>query len=291
MNEIRDILVVLDHRVPQSLAVQHAKLIADVTKSHLHLLICSSKKGATDYLTVARDELFNEGYIVSSQQLSVDKPHRDIIAVQQSRNCQLVIKQHVPESALKRAVMTPDDWQLLRNCPVPVLMVKTETPWLGGVVLAAVDVGNSDVEHRTLNTGIMSVSSEIAELAQCKLHVVCAHPSPMLSSADPVFQLTETIRARYVGKFKEFKDQFSIGDDQVHFEQGPADVIIPFTAKKLKVALTVIGSVGRTGLSASLLGNTAEMILDSLECDVLVVKPNDVIREMAEKVMHLFDGS
>jgi nucleotide-binding universal stress UspA family protein len=289
MNEIKDILVVLDARLPQSLAIQHAKLIVNITKSHLHLLICSDKKSAADYLKKCRDELFNEGYIVSSQQISLDKPHKDVIAVQQARNCQIVIKQHVPESALRRAIITPDDWQLLRNCPVPVLMVKTDTPWLGGSILAAVDVGNSDGEHRALNAGIVSAGQDIATLAMCALHVVCAHPSAMLSSADPVFQLKETIVKRYRDRLAEVQEEFLIDDECIHLEQGPAEVIIPFVAKKLNVALTVIGSVGRTGISASLFGNTAEKILDSLECDVLVIKPGDVVREMADKVSHLFD--
>ncbi|PTQ74340.1 universal stress protein [Pseudomonas sp. GV071] len=287
MNEINDILVVLDSRLPHSLAIQHAKLIANITKSHLHLLICSGKEEAGDYLKKCRDELFNEGYIVSSQQISLDKPHKDVIAVQRTRNCQMVIKQHVPESALRRAIITPDDWQLLRNCPVPVLMVKTRTAWRGGSILAAVDVGNSDGEHRALNTGILSAVRDIAALADCGLHVVCAYPSPMLGSADPVFQLKETIEHRYKNRLVELQHAFVIGDEHVHLEQGPAEVIIPFVANKLKVGLTVIGSVGRTGLSASLFGNTAEKVLDTLECDVLVIKPEDVFREMPDKVKHL----
>jgi hypothetical protein len=34
-----------------------------------------------------------------------------------------------------------------------------------------------------------------------------------------------------------------------------------------------MGSVARTGLKALLIGNSAERILDALDCDVLVVKP------------------
>ena len=35
----------------------------------------------------------------------------------------------------------------------------------------------------------------------------------------------------------------------------------------------VIGTVGRTGLSAALMGNTAEHVIDGLNCDVLALKP------------------
>jgi hypothetical protein len=35
----------------------------------------------------------------------------------------------------------------------------------------------------------------------------------------------------------------------------------------------VLGTVGRTGLSAAFLGNTAEQVIDHLRCDLLVLKP------------------
>lgn len=66
-------------------------------------------------------------------------------------------------------------------------MVKTERPWTGGNILAAVDVGNADGEHRTLHAGIVSHGYDIAGLAKGTLHVVTAHPTPMLSAADPPF--------------------------------------------------------------------------------------------------------
>jgi len=243
--------------------------------------------GANEHLKSCLDDLSSEGYAVGSGQCVESRHYRNILAAQQANNCELVIKQHVPENPLKRALITPEDWQLLRNCPVPVLMIKTDTPWTGGNVLAAVDVGNGDLIHRILHTGIVSISCDIAELAQAQVHVVCAHPSPMLSAADPVFQLRETIKAKYQEKCAYFQEQFSIQDHQLHIEEGPADVIIPFTARKLQAALTVIGSVGRSGLSGALVGNTAEMILDTLDCDILVLKPNDITRGVSDVVLRM----
>ena len=44
-------------------------------------------------------------------------------------------------------------------------------------------------------------------------------------------------------------------------------------ADELDAQLVVLGSVGRTGLTAALIGNTAEHIIDRLDCDVLTLKP------------------
>ena len=42
----------------------------------------------------------------------------------------------------------------------------------------------------------------------------------------------------------------------------------------------MIGTVARTGLAGALMGNTAEVVLDSLESDVLVLKPEDIIQHL-----------
>ncbi|MGH8353306.1 MAG: universal stress protein, partial [Pseudomonas sp.] len=156
--------------------------------------------------------------------------------------------------------------------------------WNGGIILAAVDVGNSDAEHRTLHASIISHAYDIATLAKASLHVISAHPSPMLSAADPTFQLKETIEARYREECKAFQAEYGFSDEQLHIEEGPADVLIPYVAQKLNAVVTVIGTVARTGLSGALIGNTAEVVLDALESDVCVLKPEEVIAHLEELV-------
>lgn len=57
-------------------------------------------------------------------------------------------------------------------------------------------------------------------------------------------------------------------------------MLIPKVAHQLNAAVTVIGTVARTGLAGALMGNTAEVVLDSLESDVLVLKPEDIIQHL-----------
>jgi len=284
MQAIRSILVVVEPQHPEGLALKRAKLIAGVTQSQLHLLVCDKKGDHSAWLNDLSSVLNEEGYATSTQQAWHDNPHQTIIAVQQAEGCGLVIKQHVPDNPLKKAILTPDDWKLLRYCPAPVLMVKTESPWTGGNILAAVDVGNADGEHRTLHAGIVSNGYDIAGLAKGTLHVVTAHPTPMLSAADPTFQLKETIEARYREQCRSFQAEYDISDERLHVVEGPADVMIPHIAQQLNAAVTVIGTVARTGISGALIGNTAEVVLDSLESDVLVLKPDDIIAHLEELV-------
>ncbi|WP_372874229.1 universal stress protein [Pseudomonas sp.] len=284
MQAIRNILVVMEPERPEGLALKRAKLIAGVTQSHLHLLVCGKKHDHASYLSDLCATLEKEGYSTSSQQAWHENLHQTIITVQQAEGCGLVIKQHFPDNPLKKALLTPDDWKLLRYCPAPVLMVKTDKSWTGGTILAAVDVGNADGEHRTLHDSIVNHGYDIAALAKADLHVISAHPAPMLSAADPTFQLKETIEARYRNECKAFQAEYDIAEERLHVAEGPADVLIPQVAHQLNAAVTVIGTVARTGLSGALIGNTAEVILDALDCDVLVLKPDDIIAHLEELV-------
>ena len=62
-----------------------------------------------------------------------------------------------------------------------------------------------------------------------------------------------------------------------HLIKGDPRKIIPVFAKEIKADLVVMGTVARTGLSGFFMGNTAETILNQLNCSVLAIKPQGFI--------------
>lgn len=269
MYDIGRLLVVLGAEHPP-LALNRARLIAQATGAHLHLLVCDRHHDRAALLAGLKAGLADEGYSVSGEQAWDQTLQRTVTLVQQAEGCDLVIKQHVPDGALN--VLTPPDWQLLRHCPAPVLMVRHARRWREGRVLAAVDVGNADGQHRELQDQIIDQAFQIAELAQAELHLVSAHPLPALAAPAPQFQRRDQVREPYQAYYQSLQDHFDIPDERLHIAEGPADVIIPWVASQLNAAVTVIGTVARTGIAGALIGNTAEAVLDRLESDVLVLK-------------------
>lgn len=276
MQQAGSILVVITPKEAEQLSVQRAQLISGVTKAHLHLLICDKQNQYGQLLEDTVNSLKADGHSVSGEQAWHNSHHETIIKVQQKENCSLVIKQHFSENPLKRVLLTPEDWKLLRNCPCPILITKTNRPWANANILAAVDVGNSGAEHQALHASLIENAHAVAGIANAKLHVFTAHPAPMLSAVDPAYQLRDTIEARYREQANTFVKDFNLTDEQMHIKEGPADVLIPRVAKELNAAVTIIGTVARTGLSGALIGNTAETVLDSIDTDVIVVKPQQV---------------
>lgn len=73
---------------------------------------------------------------------------------------------------------------------------------------------------------------------------------------------------------KALRQKFGIDEKVTHVEKGLPEEVIPDLAEHLQAGIVVLGTVGRTGISAAFLGNTAEQVIDHLRCDLLVIKPD-----------------
>ena len=60
---------------------------------------------------------------------------------------------------------------------------------------------------------------------------------------------------------------------QTHLVKGWARKEIPALAKQIEADLVVMGTVARTGVPGFIMGNTAETILNQIDCSVLAIKP------------------
>ena len=58
-----------------------------------------------------------------------------------------------------------------------------------------------------------------------------------------------------------------------HLVKGSARREIPAFARQIEADLVVMGTVARTGVPGFIIGNTAETILNQIDCSVLAIKP------------------
>ena len=284
MQSIKRILVVIDPTREDSVALVRSRLLAGYLGAELHLLVCENRGDHTATLEDLCANLETAGIVASYSQAWHNNVTDTIIRTLMAQGCGLVIKQHLPDNPLKKALLTPDDWKLLRYCPAPVLLAKGSAQWLNGKVLAAVDLGDHDDQHQHLHAAIVSHAFDIASMIGGELHLLSAHPAPMLSAANPIYQLRETILKIYGEKARHYIDEYDIAEHNAHIDEGPADTLIPRVAEQIGACVTVIGTVARTGISGALIGNTAEVVLDQLSGDVLVLKPDDMIDHLQDLV-------
>ena len=64
---------------------------------------------------------------------------------------------------------------------------------------------------------------------------------------------------------------------RVHLLKGEAGRVIPELVEKKRADLIVMGTLSRTGVAGFLIGNTAEKILNKVDCAVLAVKPDEFV--------------
>lgn len=193
----------------------------------------------------------------------------------------LVIKVAKPAEGLDALFFTPSDWHILRKCPCQILMVKDDNQdWQHNHhILTAVNVADTEDYHDILNHRLLITSQDLAKTLQTDLHLVSAYNATPVSMAIdlPEFSPTEfsnDIRKQYLVNMKSLRQQFAINDQHTHVEDGLPEQVIPKIANKIGAQIVVLGTIGRTGFSAAFLGNTAEHVIEKLNCDVLVVKPN-----------------
>ncbi|MBB1384854.1 MULTISPECIES: universal stress protein UspE [Pseudoalteromonas] len=225
---------------------------------------------------------------IETQVVWHNRPYEAIINTVIEQQYDLVIKSTHQHGALKSVIFTPTDWHLVRKCPTPVLFVK-EMAWPAhGNILAAVNAVSENEQHMALNKRIIKDAQFLCELANAKLNLVNAYPATPINIAIEIPEFNpglynESVKKHHIDSTNELAAEFNLRQEQCFIEEGLPEDVIPDVAKRLNSELVVIGTVGRTGLSAALVGNTAEHVIDSLDCDVLALKPDGYVSPMAKK--------
>ena len=161
------------------------------------------------------------------------------------------------------------DYYLLRHISCPVLLVQSVEPMHYQRVLAAVTVEEGDNSHDELNNHVIADARRICRLTGGDLHVVATH-----KDRRDFFKL---LRFRSDGDDEKQPDEqlisshYGVEPDKIHLASGPAQQVIVETAMQSGTQLLVMGTVARAGISAAVLGNTCEKVLDRLPIDVLTV--------------------
>ncbi|SEH87885.1 universal stress protein E [Rheinheimera pacifica] len=210
------------------------------------------------------------------------RPFEAIVHAVLEDNYDLVIKGTHDHDVLKSMIFTPTDWHVLRKCPCPVLLVKDHDWPQGGNIIAAVNAGSEQEHHLSLNQRVIAKAMQMATMLSAKTHLVNAFPGTPVNIAIeiPEFNPQEynsTMKHHHADAVTALAKQFDIDSQHCHVMEGMPEDVLPQIASKLDAEMVVIGTIGRTGLSAAIIGNTAEHVIDRLDCDVLAVKPANFV--------------
>lgn len=162
--------------------------------------------------------------------------------------------------------------RLVRNCPSSVWIVKAGHQGVPKVVLAATDFSDSSLKAVREGLRVAQLSRSHFHL----LHVIEELDEELIKRSPHGSPMRKDINNYSRQRLQSFVQLLETDSDKVHLHLslGTAWQEIARTAQKLGADLVVIGTLGRTGVSRMLIGNTAEKVLDTCDSSILTVKPD-----------------
>ncbi len=181
-----------------------------------------------------------------------------------------------------RLVLRNVDWELIRHCAVPLLLVKSRRPYRRPVILAAVDPFHIGASASGLDARLLDAARQFAQLLHgttlvfhAYMPLVMAQPSGV--GAAPLMMMPPAVEEAHgeevVRTIERLASRAGIARGRCQVCMGEVADELSALARRTRADLVVMGAMSRSALARLFIGNTAEHVLDRLSCDVLVVKP------------------
>jgi nucleotide-binding universal stress UspA family protein len=175
---------------------------------------------------------------------------------------------------------------LMRKCPCPVWVVKQAQTRPYARILAAVDPSIYDSKRGAINPLILQLASGMARKEVGELHIIHAwqlfgeryvRSSGMTTVAIQEAKMLE--KKQHKQRFDTLLNRAGVADlkPYVHLIEGNPEDCIPGLVAEKGIDLLVMGTVCRTGIAGFLIGNTAEEVLNQVDCSVLTIKPEGFV--------------
>lgn len=262
---LNKIMVVIDPTHEDQAAFERALESAHMTGARLHLYACLEKQASVSdaqeeaqriqaLLESLADRALAGGIEAATELESAKDWRKQAVSAAARCSASMIFKTYVEHTDVQREIRTTYDWTLLRLAPCPVLLIKNRRDWSHRKVLAAINSQSVDEAHIKLNNQIISFAQQFSDAYGSDAHLVTAYQD-----------------RNHIPEAGELAAACGVGEEYIHISEGkPADVIRD-TAELIEADLILIGTVGRSGIKGTIVGNTSERLLDHTHSDLLVL--------------------
>ena len=305
MQRFKNILLVLNHEGQETAALDKAVSLARQNGARLTLFsVLMQPPGYQGYsVSVTKYQLKSaiserrewlRGLMVSMQVDDIDVvinvvegiAFLEIIRQVIREQHDLVITTAEEKKGIRAHLFGTISMHLMRKCPCPVWVVKRTQTKPYSRILAAVDPSVYETERDSLNPMILQLASSMACKESAELHIVHVwhlFAERYLSNRGLTEVTLEEAKDDEKARSKQRIDTLLGGIDfanlkpHMHLIEGEPDERIPELVMEQDIDLLIMGSVCRTGIAGFLMGNTAEEVLNQVDCSVLTIKPEGFI--------------
>lgn len=291
MLALNKILVIIEPEQDAQLALDKAIRLARVSGASLELLICDHSSYLEDgfyfdppQAAILRKEhvdrhrqlledmatiIRQQGFTVEVDALWGNPAYRKIVQKVLESKPDLVVQGSRHHEKISRLLLSHQDWQLLRYCPCPLLLVK-DLKWPEHpTFVVAVDPTHANDKPAEFDQQLTAAGCAMAELTGGGVHLFHSCYQPPVSGIYPVKADVNV----YKEKTASLLTAFGIAESHLHIEEDEVQKSLPATLKKLGASVLIMGAVSRSAVDRFFVGNTAEKLLDRVDQDVLILKP------------------
>jgi len=306
MDQVNHILVVVDPTVTgRQSAVDKGLILARYLGATVELLLCDivpernkhtlalsadkSNPAFTQYedMLAALSAPFRAQDIkVSVQVVSGDSLHGAILQYIRQSNATLVVKDTHHHSLARRTFLRNTDWHLARGCPVPLLLTKSNEWRATPVIIAAIEPSPKKEDVTALDRKILRCATSLAAYMTGELHVIHAYIPAALAVAtarEPLRMtpglagIPECETSFKLGQLQSVARAYDVPTSRLHVEIGAPEHRLVDLVSEYRGAVIVIGASSHGWWHRMTGGSTASSILESLPCDILVVRPESSV--------------
>ena len=304
---VSPVLVVMDPADGEGFALGRARRLAAAVGAPLELFACEfdqAMEGShfriTERLEAARmarvearrvwlesvaEPLRAEGLEVRTQAVYANPRHEAVARRALETGAAFVVMRTHFHEWLTRATLSAADWQLIRICPAPLMLVKGGTWPEAPKLLAAVDPSHRDDRHAQLDHTIMDLAEQLDTALNAKTWVAhCIFSMASLESTAALSMMPEALGSSpedYAGDLVQqlraavlrLLEGRKVPASRMRIVEGRPEKELPRLVDELEIDLLITGGISRSRIEQVFIGGTAERLLDRIRCDLLVVKP------------------
>lgn len=311
MNGFKNILLVLDSKTKENIVLEYVESLAKKNAAHITVFSVVKSLSADSRMFVtmvppqqlldvilkseqekadAFIEILGQRGISATSKVVTGTPFIEIIRQVLRKKHDLVMMMAEGKEGIKGRLFGSTSMHLMRKCPCPVWMIKPTKNTGYERILAAVDttVVFPDPDRKSLNELILSSVRSMASTGSTEVHVVqvwSVFGEGYMEvrgglSDKSIKKLRQEVKREYEGSMDCLLSD-AVMEGLIFIKHLPRSDNVPKAilklAKKEKIDLLVMGTVCRTGVPGFFIGNTAETVLNEVNCSVLTLKPKGFV--------------
>ena len=300
MQQFKNILLIVKPEVEESVALERAVSLAKKNEARLTILSVLNKPPGLSHNESVLEQLLASsiseckewlrGLLIQHEDIEVKinvvvgTHFLEIIRQVLREEHDLLITTAEDKQGFRTRLFGTTSMHLMRKCPCPVWVIKGTQAQPFKRILAAVDPTDRHLKRDSLNPLILRLAASLARKEAAELHII--HVRNLLDrryvrrmSKQDVQELITHEKMQYQQLLDTLLNQvdFTSLKPHMHLVEGDPDLLIPKIVATEDIDLLVMGTVCRTGIAGFLIGNTAEEVLNQVDCSVLTLKPEGFI--------------